>query len=152
MPFVWNAKVESWMPALVKDHVVFLARLKGLILVKFHFEYLDSAYFNSPEISTVHCVLLGFCPNVSALPRYNRVSAARSMAGLSTPALPAPRGSVPLLFPLLTQLLGPCGPFHGYLWKVPGQNGLSQAWRARREDTLPLFCSSLRYPGKKCAM
>lgn len=37
------------MPVLVKEHVLFLARLKGLILVKFHFEYLHSAYFNSPE-------------------------------------------------------------------------------------------------------
>lgn len=103
------------MPALAKDHVVFLARLKGLILVKFHFEYLHSAYFNSREISAVHCVLLGFCPNVSVLPRYDRISVARSMAGLSTPALPAPHGSATLLFPLLTQLLGPCGPFHGDL-------------------------------------
>lgn len=56
------------MPVLVKDHVVFLARLKGVILVKFYFEYLHLAYFNSPEVSTVHGVLLGFFSNVSALP------------------------------------------------------------------------------------
>ena len=152
MPFAWNAEVESWMPVLVKDHVVFLARLKGLILVKFHFEYLHSAYFNSPEISTVHCVLLGFCPNVSVLPRHECISVARSIARLSTPALSTPRGSALLLFPLLTQLLGPCGPFHGDLWKLPEQNGLSQAWCRPREDILPLFCSSLRYSGKKCAI
>lgn len=152
MPFVWNAKVKSWMPVLVKDHVVFLARLKGLILVKFHFEYLHSAYFNSPEISTVHRVLLGFCPNVSALPRYDGISVARSIAGLSTTALSAPRGSALLLFPLLTQLLGPRGPFHGDLWKIPEQNRLSQAWWGPSEDISPLFCSSLSYPGKKCAI
>lgn len=106
------------MSALVKDHVVFLARLKGLILVKFHFEYLHSAYFNSPEISAVHCVLLGFCPNVSALPSYDCISVARSVAGLSAPALSAPRSSAPLLFPLLTQIPGPCGPSHGDPRKV----------------------------------
>lgn len=39
---------------------VFLARLKGLILVKFHFECLHSAYFNSPEISAELDVLLAF--------------------------------------------------------------------------------------------
>lgn len=39
---------------------VFLARLKGLILVKFHFERLHSASFSSPEISTEVSVLLAF--------------------------------------------------------------------------------------------
>lgn len=85
------------MPVITKDHVVFLARLKGVILVKFHFEYLHLACFNSPEVSAVHCVLLGFFSNVSALPRYDCISTAFSVVGVSTL-----HRSALLLFPLLT--------------------------------------------------
>lgn len=144
LSFVWNAEVESWMPVLTKDHVVFLARLKGVILVKFHLEYLHLAYFNSPEVWSVHCVLLGFFSNVSALPRYDCISVAHSVAGPST----LHRSAV-LPFPLLTQLLSPCGPFHWDLGKVPEQNRISQAWCATREDISPLFFFPMsRYPGK----
>lgn len=95
------------MPVIAKDHVVFLAILKGVILVKFHFEYLHLAYFNSPEVSTVHCVLLGFFSTVSALPGYDCISIACAVVGISTL-----HRSALLLFLLLTQLLHPCGPFH----------------------------------------
>lgn len=96
------------MPVFAKDHVVFLARVKGVILVKFHFEYLHLAYFNSPEVSAVHCVLLGFFSSVSALPRCDCISVARSVVGL-----PTLHRSALLLFPLLTQFPVLVGHFTG---------------------------------------
>lgn len=142
MPFVWNVEVESWMPVLTKDHVVFLARLKGVILVKFHFEYLHLAYFNSPEVSAVHCVLPGFFCNVSALPSYDCISVAHSVMGLSTL-----HGSVLLLLPLLTQLSHPRGPFH---WNL-NKTGLGRldVQQGRTFHLFLFFFSVLRHPGKK---